>query len=87
LEESSAGSRGPQRAVGLMMMMMMTTHQNGSVLFVKHLAIRTLTRTYRTVQQYTDWSNSFETQEVFVTSAVPILSSSSAVTMKYDCKN
>jgi hypothetical protein len=30
-------------------------HGNRLLLFVKHLAMRILTRRYRTRQQYTDW--------------------------------
>jgi hypothetical protein len=44
-----------------------TSHRNRSLLFVKHLATRILTRNYWTRQQYTDWQLNFRTQEVFAT--------------------
>jgi hypothetical protein len=42
-----------------------TSHLNRLVLFVKHLAMRILTKKYRISQQYTDWFQNFELMLVF----------------------
>jgi hypothetical protein len=42
-----------------------TWHRNRLLLFVKHLAMRILTRKYRIIKQYTDWQQNFGTQEMF----------------------